>query len=323
LIRYRATLYLLLAPYLLGVLVLVVVPVVVSVGLAFTAYDGLSAPQWHGLGNFRELVRDPLFGIALQNSLVFVALTVPLRVLIALGLALLLNRARRGVGLYRVAVYVPTIVPSVAYALIWLWIFNPRYGPLNLALEGLGLPAPAWLVDRTTALPAIAVTALFQIGMFLNSRRGVPMYRTITSFDWDVAPLPRRRQRAGILHADAYCLPRTSRARAAAWAFIEYANSPEGQRSIAASGRTVPSRRTLAESPAFLDPGARPASSRVFLTEVPFLRPVPVVEGWVDIEDLAGEELARAYYGRANVDEVITTTIERAAPFFRRAPRPR
>jgi multiple sugar transport system permease protein len=178
LIRYRATLYLLLAPYLLGVLVLVVVPVVVSVGLAFTAYDGLSAPQWHGLGNFRELVRDPLFGIALQNSLVFVALTVPLRVLIALGLALLLNRARRGVGLYRVAVYVPTIVPSVAYALIWLWIFNPRYGPLNLALEGLGLPAPAWLVDRTTALPAIAVTALFQIGegfvVVLAGLRSIP-----------------------------------------------------------------------------------------------------------------------------------------------------
>jgi multiple sugar transport system substrate-binding protein len=149
------------------------------------------------------------------------------------------------------------------------------------------------------------------------------MYRTITSFDWDVAPLPRRRQRAGILHADAYCLPRASRARAAAWAFIEYANSPEGQRSIAASGRTVPSRRTLAESPAFLDPGARPASSRVFLTEVPFLRPVPVVEGWVDIEDLAGEELARAYYGHASVDEVVATTIRRAAPFFRRASRPR
>jgi multiple sugar transport system substrate-binding protein len=162
-----------------------------------------------------------------------------------------------------------------------------------------------------------------RLGMLLNSRRGVPMYRTITSFDWDVAPLPRRRQRAGILHADAYCLPRASRARAAAWAFIEYANSPEGQRSIAASGRTVPSRRTLAESPAFLDPGARPASSRVFLTEVPFLRPVPVVEGWVDIEDLAGEELARAYYGHASVDEVVATTIRRAAPSFRRASRPR
>jgi multiple sugar transport system substrate-binding protein len=156
-----------------------------------------------------------------------------------------------------------------------------------------------------------------RLGMFLNSRRGVPTYRTITGFDWDVAPLPRRRQRAGILHADAYCLPRASRAKAAAWAFVEYAGSHAGQRSIAASGRTVPSLRALAESPAFLTPGARPQSSRVFLTEVPFIRAVPVMEGWVDVEDLAAEELARAYYGRAGLDEVIATTIRRAAPFFR------
>ena len=160
-----------------------------------------------------------------------------------------------------------------------------------------------------------------RLGMFLNSRRGVPTYRTITGFDWDVAPLPRRRHRAGILHADAYCLTKPSRAKAAAWAFIEYANSREGQRSIAATGRTVPSLRVLAESPVFLDPGARPQSSRVFLTEVPFIRAVPVTEGWVDVEDLAGEELARAYYGRAPLDEVIATTIQRAAPFFRRASR--
>ncbi len=112
---YRASLYLLLAPYLLGVVVLVIVPVALSAGLAFTTYDGLSAPEWRGLANFRELAGDPIFAIALRNSLVFVALTVPLRVAIALGLALLLDRPRRGVGLYRVAVYVPTIVPSVAY----------------------------------------------------------------------------------------------------------------------------------------------------------------------------------------------------------------
>jgi multiple sugar transport system permease protein len=163
-VRHRAGLYLLLAPYLLGVAVLVVLPAALSFGLAFTAYDGLSAPEWRGLANFRELATDPLFGIALRNSLLFVALTVPLRVLIALGLALLLNRPRRGVGFYRAAVYVPTIVPSVAYALVWLWIFNPRYGPLNLVLGGLGLPTPAWLVDRATALPALALIALFQIG---------------------------------------------------------------------------------------------------------------------------------------------------------------
>jgi multiple sugar transport system permease protein len=153
-----------LAPYLIGLAVLITLPALLSVGLAFTTYDGLSAPEWRGLANFRDLAADPLFGIALRNSVLFVALTVPLRVLIALGLALLLNRPRRGVGFYRAAVYVPTIVPSVAYALVWLWIFNPRYGPLNLALAGLGLPTPAWLVDRATALPALALTALFQIG---------------------------------------------------------------------------------------------------------------------------------------------------------------
>jgi len=161
-----------------------------------------------------------------------------------------------------------------------------------------------------------------RLGMFLNSRRGVPTYRTITSFDWDVAPMPRRRQRAGILHADAYCMPKATKNKPAAWAFIEFANSPDGQRSIATSGRTVPSLRALAESPAFLDPGARPRNSRAFTGEIPFIRAVPVTEGWVDVEDLAGEELARAYYGRAGVDEVIATATRRAAPFFRPSPEP-
>jgi multiple sugar transport system substrate-binding protein len=156
-----------------------------------------------------------------------------------------------------------------------------------------------------------------RLGMFLNSRRGVPTYRTITRFDWDVAPLPRHRQRAGILHADAYCMPKTARDKAAAWSFIEFANSPEGQRTIAASGRTVPSLRAVAESPAFLDPGARPANSQVFLREIPHVHAVPVTPGWIDVEDLAGDELTRAYYGRAGVDEVIATAIRRAAPFFK------
>jgi multiple sugar transport system substrate-binding protein len=147
----------------------------------------------------------------------------------------------------------------------------------------------------------------------------VPTYRTITAFDWDVAALPRRRHRAGILHADAYCMPKAARNKAATWAFIEYANSAEGQRVIAGSGRTVPSLRLLAESPAFLDPTARPRNSRVFLSEIPHIRAVPVTEGWVDVEDLAGEELARAFYGRASVDEVIATATRRAAPFLKPA----
>jgi multiple sugar transport system permease protein len=162
--RYQFSLYLLLTPFLLGVLVLVIVPAGLSFGLAFTSYDGLAPPVWRGLDNFRQIFADPLFHTAVRNSLIFVAVTVPLRTLIALGLALLFCRPRRGVGIYRAAVYLPTVVPGVAYALIWLWIFNPLYGPLNLLLGGLGLPTPAWLIDPRTALLAIALTTLFQIG---------------------------------------------------------------------------------------------------------------------------------------------------------------
>lgn len=155
-----------------------------------------------------------------------------------------------------------------------------------------------------------------RLGMFLNSRRGVPTYRTISAFDWDVAPLPRGAQRAGILHSDAYCMPSASRNKDAAWAFIEFANGPEGQRIVAESGRTVPSLRAVAESPAFLDPQQRPANSRVFLDGIPHMRAVPVMDTWVDIEELAGEELTRAFYGEASLDEAIRAATERAAPFF-------
>ncbi len=162
--RYRLSLYLLLLPFLTGVLVLVVVPAGLSFALAFSAYDGLSPPVWHGLQNYRRLSADDLFWRASVNSLTFLALTVPLRTLITMGLALLLHRSRRGVRLYRAAVYLPTVIPGVAYALIWLWILNPVYGPLTLILSAFSLPTAAWLVDPRTALPALAFAALFQIG---------------------------------------------------------------------------------------------------------------------------------------------------------------
>jgi multiple sugar transport system permease protein len=162
--RYQAGLYLLLLPYLLGALLLVVLPALFSFALALTEYDALSPPVWRGLQNFYHLSQDQLFLISIRNSAVFVLLTVPLRILGALALALLLDQPRRGVKLYRTAIYLPTVVPNVAYALIWLWVFNPVYGPLNILLDSLGLPTPAWLVNEKTALPALAFMALFQIG---------------------------------------------------------------------------------------------------------------------------------------------------------------
>jgi multiple sugar transport system permease protein len=157
-------LILFLSPYLIGITLLIALPALFALVFAFTRYDGLSAPRWYGLGSFKDLFADSLFWTAIKNSAIFVLLAVPLRIVGALALALLLNRRRKGIGLYRMAVFFPTIIPDVAYALIWLWIFNPIYGPLNLALKALGLPQPAWLADEKTALLAIVIMALFQIG---------------------------------------------------------------------------------------------------------------------------------------------------------------
>jgi len=161
---YQRKSALLLLPYLIGAFFLVGLPLILSLAVSFFTYDGLSAPTWVGLANFREIAFDPLFRVALVNSLTFIYLAVPLRLLAALGLALLLSRPRPGTGLYRALVFLPTVVPEIAYALLWLWILNPLYGPLNQILRLLGLAAPAWLVNPETALPALVMMSLFTIG---------------------------------------------------------------------------------------------------------------------------------------------------------------
>jgi multiple sugar transport system permease protein len=167
-----------LLPYLAGTLVLVALPALLSVGLAFTTYDALRPPVFVGFANFRALAADPVTGTALLNTLFFIVLAVPLRIAGALGLALLLQARRRGVGAYRAAAYVPTVIPDVAYALIWLWIFNPLFGPVNVLLGALGLPLPGWLADASTARFPFVVMSLFQIGegfvVLLAALRGIP-----------------------------------------------------------------------------------------------------------------------------------------------------
>ncbi len=177
-LSWRAGLWLMLLPYLAGTLLLVGLPALLSAALAFTSYDALTPPVFVGFANFRLLAADPMVTTAIGNSLFFILLAVPLRVLGALGLALLLRRQRRGVGGYRAAVYLPTVIPDVAFALIWLWILNPLYGPLNVALGALGLPQPGWLADAGTARFPFVFMAAFQIGegfvVLLAALRGLP-----------------------------------------------------------------------------------------------------------------------------------------------------
>jgi multiple sugar transport system permease protein len=177
-LSYQRQNALFLVPYLLGTLVLVVVPALMTLAVSFADYHGIRPPTWVGLENFRRLAEAPLVRVGLYNTLIFAAAAVPLRLLGALGLALLLGGRGRGVGSARVAAFLPTVLPEVAYALVWLWILNPVSGPLNVMLGALGLPAPAWMTQDGTARLAIVLMALLQVGegfvLLLVARQTVP-----------------------------------------------------------------------------------------------------------------------------------------------------
>jgi multiple sugar transport system substrate-binding protein len=157
--------------------------------------------------------------------------------------------------------------------------------------------------------------------MVLSSRRATPAFRTITAFDWDVAPLPRHDDEAGILHSDAYCLTKASDNKDAAWAFMEFALGEEGQRITARSGRTVPSLKAVARSSAFLDPSLKPAHSEVFLDGIPAIRRVPTISTWPEIEDAAEGILEQGLYRGVPAEEVAKQLVEQTTPMFERAER--
>ncbi len=176
--RYRRQLWLLLIPFLAGALLLIGLPALMTFGLAFTRYDAMTPPVWNGWANFAAIFQRELFWIAARNTLLFAGAAALLQVLGALGLALLLHPPRRGVHFYRGGVYLTTVLPDVAYALIWLWLFNPLYGPINLVLGRLGLPQPAWLIDPATALPSLVIMAAFRVGegmlLLIAARQALP-----------------------------------------------------------------------------------------------------------------------------------------------------
>ncbi|MBP6786388.1 MAG: sugar ABC transporter permease [Candidatus Promineofilum sp.] len=162
-VGYERRLKRLLLPYGLGIGFLFVVPAILSFVLAFFRYDALSPPRFVGTLNFSLARTDSLFNLSLSNSLALVILPVPLRVF---GAFLAARMARAGPlrHLLRAAVFLPAAMPASAFALAWLWILNPLYGPLNRSLVALSLGAPGWLSDAQWARPGIALALLWLVG---------------------------------------------------------------------------------------------------------------------------------------------------------------
>lgn len=145
-----------------------------------------------------------------------------------------------------------------------------------------------------------------KLAMVLNSRRAVPNFRNIKDFVWNVAPLPVRNEgspAATVLHSDAFCMSKSSKQKDAAWEWIRFAAGPEGQKLAAELGRTVPSLKAVAESPAFLEPGRAPSNSKVFLDVIPSIRILPIVSTWPALESAVNQELEIAFYANDEVGE--------------------
>src|SRR6266511_1300045 len=179
--RRRRLVLLFMSPWLVGFSVFFGYPLVMTAYLSFTHYDLLSPPRWIGLENYRYLLTvDPQVWTAIKNTLWLIAVLIPLQVIFALGIAMMLARARRGVGFLRTIYYLPALAPPVAATLGFVYILNPATGPVNTLLGHLGIEGPLWFQDPAWAKPSLVMLGLWGIGntmiIFLAAVVDVPAH---------------------------------------------------------------------------------------------------------------------------------------------------
>lgn len=179
-LRNNLTGYLFIAPWLIGFLLFTLVPMVASLYFSFTNYDVLTPPEWAGLANYeRMFTNDSRYWKAVQATLTYVFTAIPLRLMVALGLAMLLKAGRRGDGVYRAAYYAPSIVGgSVAVAVMWRQVFGTQ-GVINAISALFGLPAVTFLGDPNWAIWTLVALAVWQFGspmlIFLAGLKQIPV----------------------------------------------------------------------------------------------------------------------------------------------------
>ncbi len=165
-------------PLLLGLVLLIALPLLGTVGLSFFAFDGLSAPRWHGLEAYRQMLADPMFLQALRNSLWIAALSIPLRLLLALLFSLLLRRPGRASRIALLLSLLPVVVPALVWATAWLWLLNPHFGPVAMVLDGLQRNGSEWLLTVSGARSSLVLILGFLAGemllILMVARRQIP-----------------------------------------------------------------------------------------------------------------------------------------------------
>ena len=167
-----------LLPWTIGFLVFTLYPMVASFFYSFTIYHPKLPNEWVGLQNYANLWNDKLFWQSLSNTLYMVAIGVPLTLLASFFCAVLLNLKVRGQSIYRVIYFLPSIVPTVASTILWLWILNPQTGILNTLLGYIGIQGPNWMSNPNWSKPGLILLGMWGMGgtivIYLSGLQDVP-----------------------------------------------------------------------------------------------------------------------------------------------------
>lgn len=171
--------YVFILPWMIGFLVFFAGPIIASFFLSFTRWNIVGAPEWIGLKNYQDIFGTDLrFAKAVQVTITYSVFYLPLEVICGIGLAVLMNLKLRAIGFFRALFYLPSVVPQVAAALVWVWMLNARYGVVNTLLGTVGIEGPNWLGNPAYILPSLIIIALWGIGgsaiIYLAGLQNVP-----------------------------------------------------------------------------------------------------------------------------------------------------
>jgi len=165
-------------PAVLGLMLFRFGPVLASLYFSFTIFDLLSPPLWVGLANYLTMLADEYWQKSITVTLNYTVLFIPLSLIVAYTIGLLMSQELRGITVYRTMWYLPSLVPTVASAVVWRWALNPEFGPVNYPLRLLGYDAPGWLTDPNWIIPSVVLIQLWGLGnaalIFLAAIKGVP-----------------------------------------------------------------------------------------------------------------------------------------------------
>ncbi len=152
------------SPWLLGIMIFLVYPIIASLYYSFCEYSVLTPAQYIGWGNYQDLFSDEVFWKSLWNTFIYAAVALPLGSVMAILLALLLNMDIKAKSIFRTIYFLPSLLPIIAVAILWQWIFNGQFGLLNYLLSFIGIHGPNWLSDPKWSKSALIIMSLWGAG---------------------------------------------------------------------------------------------------------------------------------------------------------------